>query len=61
MTSQDFIGEAPRTSVFINNLHHTTDRMWERACSRRRRTSYLIYQLTDRIREQARSHIFRSA
>ncbi|WEL87688.1 hypothetical protein P0D90_29210 [Pseudomonas sp. CBSPCBW29] len=31
--------------------------MWERACSRMRCISQPIYQLTDRIREQARSHI----
>ncbi|AUG10289.1 hypothetical protein CXQ82_28365 [Pseudomonas sp. S09G 359] len=30
--------------------------MWERACSRMRSISRLIRQLTDCIREQARSH-----
>jgi len=33
------------------------NRMWERACSRMRCISQPIYQLTDRIREQARSHL----
>ena len=32
--------------------------MWERACSRRRWVSHLVYKLTLRIREQARSHSF---
>ncbi|RAH00026.1 hypothetical protein DJ480_25120 [Pseudomonas sp. Leaf98] len=32
-------------------------KMWERACSRMRCVSLLIYRLKDRIREQARSHI----
>ncbi|RTX99238.1 hypothetical protein EJ576_13360 [Pseudomonas sp. C 49-2] len=31
--------------------------MWERACSRKRSVSRCMYQLTDCIREQARSHI----
>jgi len=31
--------------------------MWERACSRMRSVSRSKYQLTDCIREQARSHI----
>ncbi|SDU09168.1 alginate biosynthesis protein AlgK [Pseudomonas yamanorum] len=30
--------------------------MWERACSRKRCISHVMYQLKDRIREQARSH-----
>ena len=29
--------------------------LWERACSRRRRASRLLHQLTDRFREQART------
>ncbi|KAA8741583.1 hypothetical protein FE275_09925 [Pseudomonas koreensis] len=32
--------------------------MWERACSRRRRIRQLMYRLTHRIREHARSHRF---
>ncbi|MDR6606962.1 hypothetical protein J2X87_002028 [Pseudomonas synxantha] len=32
--------------------------MWERACSRRRRVSQRQCLLTDRFREQARSHSF---
>ncbi|PMU77293.1 hypothetical protein C1X84_09550 [Pseudomonas sp. GP01-A1] len=32
--------------------------MWERACSRMRRVSQHMRQLTHRIREQARSHIW---
>src|SRR5476649_2958833 len=31
--------------------------LWERACSRKRWVSHQMYQLTLRIREQARSHI----
>jgi hypothetical protein len=31
-------------------------KMWERACSRRRTVSQHIHRLTDRFREQARSH-----
>ncbi|AUO22305.1 hypothetical protein C0058_09965 [Pseudomonas sp. NC02] len=31
--------------------------MWERACSRIRCNSHLMYRLIYRIREQARSHI----
>src|SRR5471032_3613296 len=30
--------------------------MWERACSRKRRASHYMCQLTERFREQARSH-----
>jgi len=33
------------------------NRMWERACSRMRCISQPVYQLTDRIREQACSHM----
>ncbi|QBQ09494.1 hypothetical protein DCC84_06930 [Pseudomonas sp. SXM-1] len=33
------------------------NQMWERACSRKRCVSHLMYQLIHRIREQARSHI----
>ncbi|TFY89320.1 hypothetical protein DYL59_12345 [Pseudomonas kairouanensis] len=36
--------------------HGVTIQMWEWACSRMRWVSHLIYQLTHRIREQARSH-----
>ena len=32
--------------------------MWERACSRKRRVSQHSFQLTERLREQARSHRF---
>ena len=37
-------------------LEAERNQMWERACSRRRCVSQLIWQLTHRIREQARSH-----
>ena len=32
--------------------------MWERACSRMRGINQYIWRLTNRFREQARSHIF---
>ncbi len=35
--------------------------MWERACSRMRCVSHWIGRLIHRIREQARSHIFKRA
>ncbi|THF34492.1 hypothetical protein E5170_09540 [Pseudomonas atacamensis] len=34
-----------------------SDPLWERACSRKRSVSRHNYRLTDRFREQARSHI----
>ncbi|TNB86369.1 hypothetical protein FHJ31_09420, partial [Pseudomonas sp. Fig-3] len=36
---------------------NTTDPLWERACSRRRRPIQHECKLTHRFREQARSHI----
>ncbi|MCE6980435.1 hypothetical protein EI534_24285 [Pseudomonas frederiksbergensis] len=39
---------------------HTTQSMWERACSRRRRIIQHMYRLAILLRGQARSHRFRA-
>ncbi|CAI8937977.1 hypothetical protein EMIT0347P_60016 [Pseudomonas sp. IT-347P] len=48
--------------LLIKEEHLTRhNSLWERACSRRRRISQHPSQMTYRIREQARSHSFRSS
>ncbi|RYM41864.1 hypothetical protein EVS84_11930 [Pseudomonas koreensis] len=37
-------------------INRFTNPLWERACSRRRQVSELMARLTQRFREQARSH-----
>src|SRR5450830_1781852 len=39
------------------NLQNTENQLWELACLRKRWASRLMYGLTHRLREQARSHI----
>ncbi|OLY71482.1 hypothetical protein AU074_16935 [Pseudomonas sp. ATCC PTA-122608] len=58
MTKRSAIAERNTARIWLMQLKFGIQtKMWERACSRMQWISQLMYWLTLRIREQARSHI----